>query len=96
MLWEFTPQQWLTTFTLICCVSFIGGWLADRILGYAGYSAIGNWLILLLGAYLGLLCYNLFGYRFQLNSHFAMTLAVGSATAFLFTMLSIKAIFRFR
>ena len=96
MLWEFTAQQWVTTFTFICCVSFIGGWLADRILGYAGYSAIGNWLILLLGAYVGLLVYNLMGYRFHLDTHFTMALCVGSAIALLFTMLSVKAVLHFR
>lgn len=96
MLMEFTMQQWITSFAFLCCVSFIGGWLADNILGYAGYSVIGNWLLLLTGGYLGLICYNLFGYRFEFNSHFAAALCMGSAVAFLFTMLSIKAILRFR
>lgn len=90
MLWEFSTEQWIVSFGFICCVTFIGGWLADRILGYSGFSVIGNWLILLVGAYVGLICYNMFGYRFHWESHFTLALATGSALALLFTMLSIR------
>ena len=96
MLWELSVEQWLISFAFLCCVSFIGGWLADRILGYAGYSVIGNCLILLTGGYVGLLCYNLMGYRLHWESHFTMIVVVGSALMLLFTMLSVKAVLHFR
>lgn len=83
-------------FTMITCFSFICGWLADRIIGYGGFSVIGNWLILLVGAFTGLLVYNLFGYRFSWNSHFTMFLTLGSSLAFLFIMLTVKAILHIR
>ncbi len=90
MLWEFSNQQLITMFTMITCFSFICGWLTDRILGYGGFSVIGNWLILLIGAIGGLLVYNLLGYRFSWNSNFTMFLTLGSGLVFLFTMLTIK------
>lgn len=96
MLWEMTAEQLLTSFAFICCVSFIGGWLADRILGYGGFSVIGNWLILLLGSYSGLLVYNLMGYRFFWDSTYTMIVCIGSAIALLFVMLSVKTVLQFR
>ena len=96
MLWELSANQLLTSFAFFCCVSFIGGWLSDRILGYAGYSVIGNALILLTGGYVGLLCYNLMGHRLHWESHFTMIVAVGSALMLLFAMLSVKAVLHFR
>lgn len=96
MLWEFTNEQWLTSFTVICCLAFICGWIADKILGYGGFSVLGNWLILLTGAYVGLLCYNLLGHRFSWNTQFTMMLALGSSLGMLFVMLSVKAMLQFR
>ena len=90
MLWELGNQQLVTAFTFVCCFSFICGWITDRILGYAGFSVIGNWLLLMLGAILGLLAYNLLGYRFTWNSQFTMYLSFGSALIMLFVMLTIK------
>lgn len=90
MLWEFGNQQLITAFTMVCCFSFICGWVADRILGYSGFSVIGNWLLLMLGAGLGLLAYNLLGYRFTWNSQFTMLLTFGSGLSLLFVMLTIK------
>jgi 4-hydroxybenzoate polyprenyltransferase len=90
MLWELGSQQLITAFTMLCCFSFICGWLTDRILGYAGFSVIGNWLLLMLGAVAGLLVYNLMGYRFTWNSQFTMLLTFGSGLTMLFVMLSIK------
>lgn len=96
MLWELSAEQWLTSFALICCISFICGWVADKILGYAGFSVLGNWLLLLLGTYAGLLAYNMMGHRFYWNTQFTMYLGFGSALLLLTLMLSIKAVFRFR
>ena len=90
MLWEMHQELMLTSFTFICCFSFICGWITDRIFGYAGFSVVGNWLLLMIGAYLGLFCYNILGYRFEWNSQFTMMLGVGSALAMLFAMLSVK------
>lgn len=94
MLWELGNQQLITAFTMACCFSFICGWVADRILGYAGFSVIGNWLLLLLGAIAGLLAYNMLGYRFTWNSQFTMMLAFGSSLAFMFVMLTIKTVLK--
>ncbi len=96
MLWEFHNDQLLTTFSLICCFSYIAGWVTDRVIGYGGFSVIGNWLILLIGAYIGLFSYNLLGYRIQWDSHFTIMLTMGAAAAMLLTMLSIKTALRIR
>lgn len=58
MLWDYSLDQWITTFSFACTMSFICGWIADRIMGYAGFGVIGNWLLLLIGAYVGLFTYN--------------------------------------
>lgn len=94
MLWEISNEQLIVSFALICCISFVGGWLADNILGYAGFSVIGNWILLLLGAYVGLISYNLLGYRFYINSHITYIIMAGSALGLLFLMMAIKAIFK--
>jgi len=96
MLWEMNNELLLTSFAFICCFSFICGWVSDRILGYAGFSVVGNWLLLMMGAYVGLFVYNLMGHRFDWNSHITMMLAFGSALALLFTMLSVKTILHVR
>lgn len=94
MLWELSTQQLLTAFSFICCFSFICGWITDRIFGYGGFSVLGNWLILLVGAITGLIVFNLLGYRFYWDSTFTIGLTLGSALILLFVMLSIKAAFR--
>lgn len=96
MLWEFTFEQWIMSFAFICCCCFIGGWVADRIVGYAGFSVIGNWLLMLIGTYVGLLVYNMMGHRFAWDSQMTLAMAFGSAFAMLFVMLSVKAMLRFR
>jgi uncharacterized membrane protein YeaQ/YmgE (transglycosylase-associated protein family) len=92
MLWEFSTEQWLTSFAFICCVSYICGWIADRILGYAGFSVLGNWLLLLIGAYVGLFCLNMYGMRIYWDSMLVMYVTFGSALVMLFIMLSIRAV----
>ena len=96
MLWEFHNDQLLVTFSLICCFSYICGWVADRVIGYGGFSVVGNWLILLIGAYVGLVSYNMMGNRIQWNSNFTIFLTMGSAFAMLLLMLSIKTALRIR
>lgn len=79
MLWELTAKQLLLSFSFVCCATFIGGWLFDKILGYSGFTVIGNWLLLLIGAYVGMYAYNRFGFRF--TSDAMQTIVVTSASA---------------
>ncbi|MCB1440578.1 MAG: hypothetical protein H6888_12115 [Nitratireductor sp.] len=94
MLSDLTAQQWMVSFGFICCSAFICGWIADRILGYAAFGVIGNWLMLLVGAYLGLYSYNAFGYRFHWDPPMTIAIAFGGALVMLFLSLSAKAAFK--
>lgn len=90
MLWNLTLDQLFLSFSFICCATFIGGWLADKILGYSGFNVFGNWLLLLLGAYAGMYAYNKFGYRFTSNAIQTIIVTSSSACAMLTILLGFK------
>jgi len=92
MLVEFSTSQWIVSFTFACTLSFLCGWIADRIMGYAGFGVLGNWLLLLFGAYAGLFAYNQFGYRFEWDPLVSFLTAFGGATAMLILLSGAKAL----
>lgn len=95
MLWDLSTNQWLMSFSFVCCGAFVCGWVADRILGYSGFGTIGNWLLLTIGTYVGLYSYNIYGFRFSIDP--TMTIAVAFGAGFLMLMLltTAKAVFKF-
>lgn len=94
MLWDLNALQWLVSFSFVFTCAYIGGWVADRILGTAGFGTIGNWLLLVLGTYAGLYCYNAFGYRLTADPTLTIMVSFGAALFMLFVILSVKAGFR--
>lgn len=91
MLWDLTTEQWIISFAFACALAFLCGWIADRIMGFAGFGVIGNWLLLLIGAYVGLYVYNRLGHTFDVRPVFTIAVAFGSAAAMLVTLSGIKA-----
>ena len=81
MLWQLSLEQWFVSLSCIGGIAYICGWIADRIMATAGFGAIGNWLLLLIGAYAGMYGYNLYGY--QLNWYPLTTLYVAVGSAFI-------------
>lgn len=94
MLWDLTTAQFIVTGSFICCTSFICGWFSDKIVGRLGFGAIGNWLLLLLGAYLGMYGYNTMGYYFQENSTKTIFVVGAAALLMLMTMMTFKRILK--
>lgn len=94
MLWEMTRVDWMVSFAFACTACFICGWIADRILDHAGFGIFGNWLLLLLGAYLGLYAYNLMGNRLNWYPMFTMATGFGGGTAFLLAIAAVKSAVR--
>lgn len=92
MLLELSGNQWIVSFSFACTMSFLCGWIADRIMGYTGFGVIGNWLLLLAGAYAGLLAYNQIGYRFEWYPAVTIITAFGGATAMLVMLAGAKAV----
>ena len=93
MLWQMSTDEWLISLAFISGLAYITGWFSDRILGSAGFGHIGNWLVILLGAYGGMYLYNYYGYK--LNQEPAHTLAVilGSALIALCSLCAVKRFF---
>ncbi len=92
MLLEMSANDWLVSMSLACSLSFICGWIADRIMGYAGFGVIGNWLLLLIGCYGGLFAFNEFGYRFQGELQLTLIAAFAGATTLLVLSSAAKAL----
>lgn len=94
MLWELSTDQWIMSFSFVCCTAYICGWFSNTILGYSGFGALGNWIVLMIGCYAGLYLYNVYGYRFNYNPTLTISVAFGSALAMLMLMASVKAVIR--
>jgi len=92
MIWELSGQQQVVTFSFACAMSFICGWIADRIMGAAGFGVIGNWLLLLAGTYVGLFAYNRLGYALGGDAAATILVAFGGATVMLVMLAGIKAV----
>lgn len=79
MLWQMTTEQWILSFSFLCTFTYVGGWMSDRIMGYTGFGALGNWILLLIGTYAGMYGFNSFGHMFHWNP--GLTIAVVSSSA---------------
>jgi uncharacterized membrane protein YeaQ/YmgE (transglycosylase-associated protein family) len=49
----------------MACSTFLCGWIADPIMGSAGFTVFGNWLLSFAGPTLGFYLQNYFGYWFK-------------------------------
>ncbi|MCB2049721.1 MAG: hypothetical protein KDE32_16080 [Novosphingobium sp.] len=94
MLWELSGDDFLVSLSLASSLSFICGWIADRIMGYAGFGVLGNWLLLLVGCYGGLFTYNHLGYRFEGELQLTIIAAFAGATVLLVLTSAAKALTR--
>ena len=92
MLWDLTGQQWIVSIAFASAMAFLCGWIADRIMGYAGFGVIGNWLLLFIGAYGGLFAYNRLGYPLDQSGLLTIAVSFGSAAAMLVIFSGIKAL----
>ncbi len=88
-----SDQLW-TILSLVITTSFIGGWLAHRILDYSGFGVYGNWLILMVGCGIGVFLFTYLGYHFRKDFFLILLVCFGSAAAALIVMLMIKRIFK--
>jgi uncharacterized membrane protein YeaQ/YmgE (transglycosylase-associated protein family) len=91
MLWELSANQWLLSISFACTLGFLCGYIADRIMGHAGFGIIGNWLLLVAGSFAGLAIFNLAGMRFEWYPHMALGAAVTAATVVLIAIAGAKA-----
>ena len=93
MLWELSTIEWVVSFGFICCLTYICGWLSDSLLGWSAFGHIGNWLLILIGAYTSMYVFNIYGYRFEYELLFTLAYISSGATAFFLCMCIIKYIF---
>lgn len=93
MLWDMSLHNWMISLAFFSCFAFVTGWLTDRILLSAGFGTIGNWLLVLLGSYAGLLAVNLYGYNLEWYPMITISSVVICASGIFLTMCAIKRIF---
>lgn len=86
-------QELIVSLAFFSSVTYMCGWLADRIMSSTGFGHIGNWLFLLGGAYSGMYAYNTYGYKLQTYPVWSLVVIVGAATLLLFFMSIVKRIF---
>ncbi len=94
MLWEMSYQDMLVSTAFFTCFALIAGWMADRILLNAGFGTIGNWLLVLVGAYAGMYALNVQGHNLEWNPLLTAIVIVGSASGSLIFMCLVKRVFR--
>lgn len=90
MIWELKDEQMIVAFAFVCTAAFICGWIADRIMATAGFGVIGNWLLLFVGASVGLYTYNLYGYTLTHNGVYTIGIAGMGGTVMLMVLATIK------
>jgi len=93
MIWELTAREWVVSFGFVCCLTYISGWLANGIMEKSAFGHIGNWLLLLLGTYVAMYAFNMYGYEFQWYPLFTLGCIAGSAAGFFLFMCISKRIF---
>lgn len=95
MLWELTTAQWISSFGFVCCLTYISGWLAQGLMGSTGYGHIGNWLLLLIGAYLSMYVFNIYGHEFRYDPLFTLAyISAGAAGFFIFMCITKRVVAR--
>jgi uncharacterized membrane protein YeaQ/YmgE (transglycosylase-associated protein family) len=90
MFWELAQDNTVLAFAISCAMAFICGWIADRIMGYAGFGVIGNWLLILIGCYVGLIAYGMAGFVID-EPQVLLAVAFGGGAMLLLLMASFKA-----
>ena len=90
MLWHLSTEQWIISFSFLCTLSYICGWISDRIMGYAGFGHVGNWIIMLVGVYVGMYSYNIYGYQLDWYPVMSVAVVFGSATTLLIFLATLK------
>jgi len=88
--WYIANNNVAIAFSVACAMAFFCGWISDRIMGYAGFGVVGNWLILLVGSYAGLITYNIAGFA-ELEPPVLLAVAFGGGALLLLLMASFKA-----
>lgn len=95
MLWELNAQEWLSSFGFICCMAYIMGWLANGLMQSSAFGQIGNWLLLLIGSYVSMYIFNLYGYKFHWYPLFTLACIAGGASGlFLFSCIAKRVLVR--
>ena len=90
MLWQLSTLEWIVSLSFFSAMAYISGWIADRIMAKAGFGHVGNWLLLLAGAYVGMYAYNFYGYDLNWYPLYSLTVILGSATVLLVFMSILK------
>ncbi|MFK7902840.1 MAG: hypothetical protein AB8B49_08360 [Nitratireductor sp.] len=90
MLWNLSFEQLVLSFIFVACAAFIGAYIVDKILGYAGFSVMGNWVLLLVGAYVGMYTYNKYGYSLGADAIRTIILVAVSSFSMLLAVLGFK------
>jgi len=90
MLWEMHEQDLLIFFSAVACSTFLCGSIADRIIGSAGFTVLGNWLLFFAGATLGFYLQNYFGYRFKWYPEITLVVFFISGFAMLMVTMALK------
>ena len=92
MIWHLNFDELFMLFAFLATFTYICGWLIDRIMGYGGFGVIGNWLILLLGSFVGMYGYNYAGYMFHWYPYMTVGVVAAAACATLIMMAMFKAL----
>jgi predicted MFS family arabinose efflux permease len=90
MLWEMSGNDLLISFSFMACFTYITGWFTDRILESSGFGHIGNWLIVLVGGYAGIVGINMYGYDLEWFPMLTLAAIAGSALFMLLSLCVIK------
>lgn len=89
MLWELSTTDWITSFGFISCLTYISGWLADGLMRSSAFGHVGNWLVIMIGAYISMYTFNMYGYKFRYDPVFTLTcVSAGAGLFFLFSCIS--------
>lgn len=93
MLWEMSTNDWMVSAAFFCCITYLTGYLADRILLSAGFGTIGNWLLLLAGCYAGMFGVNTYGFELDWYPYITVGAIVLASTGILMSLCVVKRVF---
>ncbi|MEM7068404.1 MAG: hypothetical protein AAF478_05920 [Pseudomonadota bacterium] len=90
MLWEMSTSEWITSLACFSAVAYLSGYFIDRILLNNGFGTIGNWLIILVGIYVGVFSLNKYGYEMHWYPLTTLSSMVAAAALTLMFMCATK------
>jgi len=90
MLWEMSGSEWMISLAFFSCVSYLCGYIIDRIVATSGFGTIGNWLLILLGVYAGIFGLNKYGYEMHWYPLITLSTMVAAAAGTLLFMCTVK------